>query len=273
MPVTISPSGEWQQLRGLEIDCERESARSIAFIQAEMARAGFGRAVVGLSGGVDSSLVAMLSVRALGADNVLAMIMPYETSNPESEAHARLMIEATGMRHDRFDITPLVKPFLAHDPAMDARRQGNVMARCRMIVLYDQSAAFDGLVMGTSNRTETLLGYFTLHGDGAAGIKPIAHLYKCQVRALARHLGVPEEIISKAPSADLWASQTDEGELGFTYDEADQILYLLTECNLSAEEIATLGFDIIVIKAIQKRMEATAFKRQPPPSLWRRKSR
>ena len=141
------------------------------------------------------------------------------------------------------------------------------MARCRMIALFDQTEAFHGLGMGTSNRTETLLGYFTIHGDGAAAFRPIAHLYKCQVRALASYMGVPEIIIDKAPSADLWAGQTDEDELGFSYDTADQVLYLLTEEHLPAAQIADHGFALQVVQAIEKKMAATAFKRRLPPSL------
>jgi NAD+ synthase len=139
------------------------------------------------------------------------------------------------------------------------------MSRCRMITLYDESERFGGLVAGTSNRTETLLGYFTMHGDGAAALKPIAHLYKCQVRDLARHMNVPAAIIDKAPSADLWAGQTDEGELGFSYDEADQILYLLTEAGLDVPSAAAQGFDIQVVEAVARKLGATAYKRRQPP--------
>lgn len=254
-------------LKALALDVNRERERIVTFIRQEFARAGFSKAVLGVSGGVDSALVAALAAEALGAPNVYAMILPYRTSNPESEAHARLVIEQLGLPYERFEITPMVEPLIARDPAMDERRKGNIMARCRMIVLYDQSAAINGLVLGTSNRTETLLGYFTLYGDGAAAIKPIAHLYKCQVRQLARAVGIPEVIIQKAPSADLWAGQTDEGDLGFTYDEADQILYCLTEEGLGTAQIASLGFDIKVVEAVKRRMESTAFKRLPPPVL------
>lgn len=251
----------------LRLDVERERRRIVAFIREQSLGAGFSRLVVGLSGGVDSSLVAALCAEAIGAANVQAMILPYETSNPESEAHARMMIEALGLPWERFDITPMVRPLLARYPDMDERRKGNIMARARMIVLFDQSARLNGLVVGTSNRTETLLGYFTLCGDNAAAFKPIAHLYKCQVRELARAMGVPEVIVSKAPSADLWDGQTDEGELGFTYDEADQVLYLLTERGLTIDEIVAKGFDPRVVVEIQRRMCATAFKRRLPPTL------
>lgn len=254
-------------LDGLQLDATRECDRIIAFIRECLAGAGCSRVVLGLSGGVDSALVAALCAQAIGADNVKALILPYRTSNPESEAHARLVIEQLGLPWAKFDITDIVAPFLARCPEMDERRKGNLMARGRMMALFDESAAFGGLVAGTSNRTETLLGYFTLHGDGAAAFKPIVHLYKCQVRQLSRHMGVPEPIISKAPSADLWAGQTDEGELGFTYDEADQVLYLHTERKLDEAEIAARGFSPAVVRAVVRRMQATAFKRQPTPML------
>jgi len=254
-------------LQALDVDCARECARIVAFIRDYASGAGFQRAVVNLSGGLDSALVAALAARALGPENVLALILPYKTSSPESEAHARLLIEQLGVRRDRFDITPLVDPLLARYPDMDARRTGNVMARCRMIVLYDQSVAFGGLALGTSNRTETLLGYFTLHGDAAAAIKPIAHLYKCQVRALSRHLQVPSVIVDKPPTADLWTGQTDEGELGFTYDQADAVLYLATQCGLGPDEIAAQGLSREIVEAILRRMAQTEFKRLPTPAL------
>jgi len=251
----------------LRLDAAYERRRIVAFIREQTAAAGCSRLVIGLSGGVDSTLVAVLSAEAVGAGNVQAMILPYETSNPESEAHARMVIDALGLPYERFDITPMVHPLLARYPDMDERRKGNIMARSRMIILFDQSARLNGLVVGTSNRTETLLGYFTLHGDGAAGFKPIAHLYKCQIRELARAVGVPEVIVTKAPSADLWDGQTDEGELGFTYDEADQVLYWLMERGLNVDEIAAKGFDPRVAAEIQRRMWATAFKRRWPPTL------
>ena len=254
-------------LEPLQLDTAREAARIVSFLREQLALAGCSRMVVGLSGGVDSALVAALGVQAVGQGNVRGMILPHETSNPESEAHACMVAERLGITCERFDITRMVRPLLKRYPDMDARRKGNIMARARMIVLYDQSALVGGLVVGTSNRTETLLGYFTLHGDGAASLKPIAHLYKCQVRALAQCMGVPQVIIAKAPSADLWQGQTDEGELGFTYDEADQVLYLLTERRLGVDEIVALGFASRTVEAIARRMEATAFKRRQPPAL------
>ena len=256
-------------LHALALDCPRERVRLVGFIQDHLAKAGYTRAVLGLSGGVDSALVATLCAQALGPENVLALILPYCTSNPDSEAHAQLIIDLLGVQTERFDITDMVHAMEKRFPEIGGKsggvRKGNIMARCRMIALYDQSAQFGGLVMGTSNRTETLLGYFTLYGDGAAAIKPIGHLFKCQVRALAQHVGVPEPLIAKAPSADLWSGQTDEGDLGFSYDDADQVLYLATERNMSVEQIAGQGFELSTVEAIQRRMRATAFKRRTAP--------
>jgi NAD+ synthase len=251
----------------LQLDCIRETARIVSFIRQTLCEAKCSRLVLGLSGGIDSALVAALGVQAVGAANVLGVLLPYCTSNPSSKRHGTQVAEWLGIPIECFEITPMVTPLATAFPDLDARRLGNIMARCRMIVLYDQSAQFGGLVAGTGNRTETLLGYFTLHGDGAVALKPIAHLYKHQVRQLARCLGIPQEIIDKAPSADLWLGQTDEGELGFSYDQADEVLYLLSECHWSAEQCASASHDLSVVQAIQKRMADTSFKRQAPPSL------
>ncbi len=204
----------------------------VAFIRSQLEQAGFSRLVVGLSGGVDSATVAYLASRAVGPDNLLAIRMPYRTSSEASETDALRVVEALGCRTERVDITPMVEPMLdliSGDQAALNVRRGNVMARQRMIVLYDRSAAFDGLVIGTSNKTEALLGYGTLHGDMAAALAPIGDLYKTQLRAVATELGVPREILDKPPSADLWPGQTDEGELGRTYDLLDRALFALVD--------------------------------------------
>jgi NAD+ synthase len=254
-------------LQSLVLDPAQESERITGFIQGVFERTGRSVAVIGLSGGIDSALVATLAARALGAECVHALLMPYCTSDPRSEADGRLVAEQLQITAERYEITSATDAFCGHGDEVTARRKGNIMARCRMTALYDLAAARDGLVLGTSNRTETLLGYFTLHGDAAADIKPIAHLFKCQVRQLARHLGVPEIVIDKAPSADLWTGQTDEGELGFTYDEADQVLWLLTEQGASAEDMAARGFDPAAIQAIERRMHSMAYKVTAVPSL------
>ena len=254
-------------LDALRFDPAQETDRIVAWLSQQMHDAGFGHAVLGVSGGLDSALVAALCARALGPDNVHGMILPHETSSPQSMAHGQKLIEQLGIASSLFDITPMVEALVARDPEMNSVRRGNIMSRCRMVTLYDQSAAWDALVMGTGNRTEMLLGYFTLYGDSAAALRPIAHLYKYQVRTLATYLGLPEEIVDKAPSADLWAGQTDEGDLGFSYDEADQILYLLTEAGLSERKAAELGFAPETVQAVRRRMERNAFKRSEPPLL------
>lgn len=238
----------------------------VAFVRDEVRRTGLQRGVLGLSGGVDSSLVACLAAEALGAENVLGVMMPYRTSNPASAADAAEVAAALGIRTLTVDITPMVEPYLTRFPDMGDRRRGNVMARQRMLVLFDQSAATGALVIGTSNRTETLLGYTTIFGDNAAAIHPIADLFKCQVRQLARAVGVPEHIVAKAPSADLWAGQTDEGELGFSYDQADLVLHLLYDQRYTAEETtAALKEDPALVRRIQEIVRKSQFKRLPAP--------
>lgn len=235
------------------------------FIQTEITRMGFSRAVIGLSGGIDSALSCFLAAEALGAQNVLAVCLPYKTSSPDSLEHARLVIEATGVQSLTVEITEMADPLIARFAEMDAVRRGNIMARMRMVVLYDQSAAFNALVVGTGNKTEILLGYTTLYGDSACAINPIGDLYKTQVRQLARAMGVPEAVLTKAPSADLWKGQTDEGELGFTYAEVDQLLYLLVDERYTPAECVEAGFAEPFVQAVVRRVQRNQFKRVLPP--------
>jgi NAD+ synthase len=241
----------------------------VGFIRAQMEQTGFSRLVIGLSGGVDSSAVAYLAARAVGADNLLAIRMPYRTSSPASEADALRVVEDLGCRTDRVEITPMVDPMLAlitdEDPRSLNVRRGNVMARQRMIVLYDRSAAFDALVIGTSNKTEALLGYGTLFGDMAAAMQPIGDLYKSQLRDVARELGVPEQIIAKPPSADLWPGQTDEGELGRTYESLDRALYALVDRRWTVDRCVRAGLSRELVEWVSRRVAAMEFKRQLPP--------
>ncbi len=196
---------------------------------------------------------------------MLAIRLPYKASSPDSLEHAQLVIEATGVNAVTIEITAMVDPFFEKFPEMDSVRKGNVMARARMIVLYDQSVAFNGLAVGTSNKTEILLGYSTLFGDSACAINPIGDLYKTQVRQLAHAVGVPEAIIAKAPSADLWAGQTDEGELGYTYAEVDKLLYLLVDERYTPEECIEAGYAETFVRRVVERVRRNQFKRVLPP--------
>jgi NAD+ synthase len=237
----------------------------ISFIHTELTRVGFTKAVIGLSGGIDSALSCYLAVEALGAENVLGVRLPYATSSAESLEHAGLVIEDTDIPSFTYPITDMADPLLASIPQEDKVRRGNVMARIRMIVLYDQSAAFGGLVIGTSNKTEILLGYSTQWGDSACAINPIGDLYKAQVRQLAADIGVPQVIIDKAPSADLWTGQTDEDELGFTYEQADQILLRLIDHRFTPKECVKAGFDQALVQQVVDRVRRNHFKRIMPP--------
>jgi NAD+ synthase len=230
------------------------------FIAKTVKDAGFSKVVLGVSGGVDSALSAFLSVRALEPKNVLGLWLPYRTSSPESLAHAQLVIHQLGIPSKTIDISPAVDAILKNHPDASPVRRGNIMARVRMTNIYDQSAALPGLVVGTGNKTEALLGYSTIHGDGAYDFNPLADLYKFQVRQLAAELGVPEAIINKAPSADLWPGQTDEAELGYTYQEMDRLLFLLVEEKRSPEACEKDGFSEKFISFIVNRVKRYRYK-------------
>ena len=235
------------------------------FIKTELNRVGFQKTLMGLSGGIDSAVSLYLSAKAVGPENVLAVRMPFKTSPPETLDDAQMMIDDLGVQSMTVDITPMVDPLINYYDDMSKIRAGNIMARMRMIVLYDQSVAFNGLVMGTSNKSEMLLGYTTIFGDSAAALQPLGDLYKTQVRQLARHLGVPDNVIDKAPSADLWDGQTDEGELGFTYAEVDQLLYLLVDQRYRPEDCVAEGFERDFVDRVVRMMRQNHFKRVMAP--------
>ncbi len=234
------------------------------FIRDESHNAGFSKAVVGLSGGVDSAVSAFLATEALGKENVLAVMMPYKTSSPESMADAESVVKALGIRSEIADITAAADAVIEQQHVHDNVRKGNVMARLRMILLYDYSIREKALVIGTSNKTETLLGYGTLHGDMACALNPLGDLYKTQVWELAESLGVPEKIIKKKPTADLWAGQTDEGELGFSYKNVDRLLFFMIDERRTDDELVRLGFTKDFISQVRKRIQRNQFKRRSP---------
>jgi len=235
-----------------------------AFVKSEITRVGLTRAVIGLSGGIDSALSCALAAEALGPENVLAVRMPYKTSSADSLTDAEKIATCFGVQMKTIEITPMVAPMIQLDPQMSNVRKGNLMARARMIVLYDQSEAFKGLVVGTSNKTEILLGYTTLWGDMASALNPIGDLYKTQVRQLSRAMNIPQSVIEKPPSGDLWEGQTDEGELGFTYQEVDKLLYLLVDRRYMVENCIAAGFDKEFIIQVIERVRRNQYKRMMP---------
>lgn len=247
----------------IEIDPKITEDWLVHFIREEMARRGFTRAVVGISGGVDSAVTAYLAARALGAANVMGVRMPYRTSSKDSLDHGQLVIDALGIEGCTVDISAAVDGYLQNDPNADPARRGNVMARMRMIVLFDLSAKLRAIPLGTGNKTERLFGYFTWHADDAPPINPLGDLFKTQVWTLARHLGVPEQIVSKPPTADLVVGQTDEGDFGISYAKADEILNWMLAGYTSAELVAR-GFAESDVQLVRKRLESTHWKRRLP---------
>ncbi len=246
-----------------------------AFIRGQLEQAGFERAVLGLSGGIDSALVAYLVSEAIGAERLLCVLMPYRTSSPASRGDAEEVVRQLGCPSEVVDISPMVdsyfgragEPGAAGAEGLEASplRRGNLMARIRMSVLYDRSVTWGGLVVGTGNKTESLIGYTTLFGDSACAFNPIGDLYKSQVRQVSAAMAVPEAIIRKAPSADLWPGQTDETEAGFTYHELDRVLYWRIDRRRSVDEMATMGFDPATVQRVDRMVASSEFKRQVPP--------
>jgi NAD+ synthase len=248
----------------LRLNYKKVHGDLVKFIRDEVHKAGFEKAVLGLSGGVDSSLCAYLATEALGQGNVYGINMPYRDSSTDGIHHARQVASKLKINFISIEITPMIDPYFESFPDMDPIRKGNKMARERMSILYDQSARFNALVVGSSNKTEILLGYGTIYGDMACAINPLGNLYKTQVWDLAREVGVLEEIIEKVPSAELWHGQTDEGELGFSYSEVDRLLNLMIDSGLTREELIRKGFRKDFIERVMERIRSSEFKRCMP---------
>ena len=236
----------------------------VEFLRENFKKAGFSKAVLGLSGGIDSALVAYLLRDALGKENVLAIMMPYKSSNPDSLNHAKLVVEDLGINSKTIEITDMIDAYFKNEEEATSLRMGNKMARERMSILFDYSSKENALVVGTSNKTEIYLGYSTQFGDSACALNPIGDLYKTNIWDLSRYLKIPNELIEKKPSADLWEGQTDEQEMGLTYKEADQILYRMLEENKKVEEVLTEGFNKDLVDNIVRRMNRSEYKRRMP---------
>jgi len=236
----------------------------VRFLKDETNNAGFSKVVIGISGGVDSALATALSVEAFGKGNVIGVLMPYRTSNPKSAEDANTLCGQLGIRPETVDITAMADAYSKVQNVADPIRRGNLMARVRMIVLYDISAREKALVVGTSNKTEIMVGYGTLHGDTACAINPLGDLYKTQVWQLAEAVGVPKQIVAKAPTADLWEGQTDEGELGISYKTLDEILFQIVDERSTDAELAQMKFDSPLVTRVREMIRKNQFKRRPP---------
>ena len=250
-----------------ELAIDTDVARRVisGFIQGQLRQAGFERCVLALSGGIDSALVAYLVAEAIGPDKLLCVLMPYRTSSPASRGDAETIVAALGCASELVDISPMVDGYFGASSDASAVRRGNFMARMRMSVIYDHSVTFGGLVVGTGNKTESLIGYTTLFGDNACAFNPIGDLYKSQVRQLAAAIGVPRAVIAKAPSADLWPDQTDEAEGAFSYPVLDRILYWRIDRRRGTDELEAMGFDRALVERVERLVATSEFKRQVPP--------
>jgi len=246
----------------LQLNAALATRALTGFIADAIETAGARGVVLGLSGGVDSALAAALAVQGLGAERVHTFLLPYRTSNPDSSQDAALVAKQFGLNLKTIDITPMIDAYFATESDADSVRRGNKMARERMTILFDQAKKLGALVLGTSNKTEILLGYSTIFGDNASSLNPLGDLYKQQVWQLSRHLGVPDEVVDKKPSADLWPGQTDEGDFGFDYATADEVLYLIFDQGLTAEEVALRGYPIEIVQKITRLERQNRFKRR-----------
>ena len=248
----------------LDLNLKEVHNELVEFLRENFKKAGFSKAVLGLSGGIDSALVAYLLRDVLGKENVLAIMMPYKSSNPDSLNHAKLVIEDLKINSKTIEITDMIDAYFKNEKEASSLRMGNKMARERMSILFDYSSKENALVVGTSNKTEIYLGYSTQFGDSACALNPIGDLYKTNIWDLSRYLKIPNELIEKKPSADLWEGQTDEQEMGLTYKEADQVLYRMLEENKTVEEVLGEGFNKDLVDNIVRRMNRSEYKRRMP---------
>lgn len=274
--MSASPAEAFAVPEELAIDAPVARRLAVDFIGGQLRQAGFERLVLGLSGGVDSALVAFLAAEAVDPERLLCVLMPYRTSAASSRRDAESVVRRLGCASRLVDISPIVDGYFgsaqgstgvagSDGSEASARRRGNFMARARMAVLYDLSVVWNGLVIGTGNKTEALIGYTTIYGDNASAFNPIGDLYKTQVRQLARAVGVPDAILRKAPSADLWPGQTDEAEVGFDYATIDRLLFWLVDRRRNADELVAMGFDAAMVDRVEAMVAGSEFKRQVPP--------
>ncbi|MFA7056189.1 MAG: NAD+ synthase [Candidatus Cloacimonadales bacterium] len=251
-----------------KIDLNLEIERITAYIQTLLLPTGLKKLIIGLSGGIDSALSAALAVKAVGKENVIAVMLPYKDSSDDSYNDALTVAEWLDIKHYKVDITPMVDAYFStNEQDANSLRRGNFMARMRMIVLYDFSAKYGGLVVGTGNLSEVLTGYFTQYGDNACAFEPLGHLYKTEVWEMSRILGIPEVVIDKCPTADLWSDQTDEQEMGICYQNLDEVLYQMFELKLTKAEMLANNITAEEIKLVEKLYRKSAFKRVMPPML------
>lgn len=248
----------------LDLNLKEVHNELVEFLRENFKKAGFSKAILGLSGGIDSALVAYLLRDALGKENVLAIMMPYKSSNPDSLNHAKLVVEDLKINAKTIEITNMIDAYFKNEKDASSLRMGNKMARERMSILFDYSSKENALVVGTSNKTEIYLGYSTQFGDSACALNPIGDLYKTNIWDLSRYLKIPNELIEKKPSADLWEGQTDEQEMGLTYKEADQVLYRMLEENKITEEVLAEGFNKDLVDNIVRRINRSEYKRRMP---------
>ena len=266
-------SGDWikmfNMLKQLKINAARTEKRIIKFIREELGKTPFHKTVLGLSGGIDSAVIAYLTTRAVGSENLLVLILPFQSSSLENINDAKMIVKKLSLQNEIINITPMLKAYFKDFSIIEKTRLGNKMARERMSILYDIAKKEKALVIGTSNKTEFLLGYFTKYGDGGVDIEPLGSLYKSQVYQLAEYLKIPKKIIKKTPSADLWKGQTDEGELGLSYQEMDEILYFLVDRGYSKNKILKLGYSEKKIERIKNLLKNSFHKRNlcPAPKL------